>query len=142
MDQLIEFASDNLFLFVALFAVFAMLIKAEYEHQTTRMAQLSPARATRLLNDEENVLVLDVRSQKEFADGHIKSARHIPLQELNAAIDGLAGHKSGPVLVYCNSGNVSAKAGRILHLAGFERLNNLSGGILAWKEAGLPLTKK
>ncbi|HHO60029.1 MAG TPA: rhodanese-like domain-containing protein [Thiotrichales bacterium] len=142
MDQITEFVSNNLFLFVALFAVLVMLIKAEYEHQTSKAVQLSPSQATRLMNNHEDALVLDIRSKDEYAKGHIRQARNIPLAELKEQLDKLADYRDKPVIIYCNSGNTSSKAGRLLQSAGFTTIHNLAGGVAGWKEANLPLTKK
>ncbi len=142
MEQITEFVSNNIFLFIALLAVFVMLLKEEYLHQTNKASQLSPPQATRLMNNNSDMLILDTRTKDEFAKGHIKQAINIPLSELKDNVDKLQKYSGKPVLIYCNSGNTSQKAGRILQLSGFSDISNLAGGVLAWKEANLPLTKK
>ncbi len=142
MEHVTQFVSNNLFLFIAFFIVLAMLIKAEYEHQTSRSMQLSSAQAVRLLNNNPDVLVLDIRASKDFGNGHIGQAVNIPIAELKNELEKLAKYKDKQVLVYCNSGNTSSKAEKILQGNGFANINNLQGGIANWTEAGLPLTKK
>ena len=77
----------------------------------------------------------------EFAAGSVTSARNIPAAELAARSADLARFKNRPVILVCNSGAVSAKAVAPLTAAGFAEVYNLSGGISAWREAGMPLVK-
>jgi rhodanese-related sulfurtransferase len=142
MEQISEFVLNNLLLFAALAVVLVMLIKAELDHQANKGSFLSPSSAIRLMNNHEDALVLDVRTAADFKAGHIKGARNIPLSDLDNAIAGLSEDKKKPVLVYCNSGNTVNRAIKSLKKAGFEQVNNLEGGIAAWKEANLPLSKK
>lgn len=142
MEQLTEFVSNNIFLFIAWLAVFALLLKEEYAHQTNKAVQLQPSQATRLMNNSSDALVLDIRSADEFAKGHIKGALNIPLVDLKGGTDKLKKYIGKPVLIYCNSGSTSMRAGKILQDKGFDKVNNLAGGISSWKEASLPLTKK
>ena len=142
MDQLIEFVSNNLLLFAALIVVLVLLIKAELNHQANKGIQLSPSMAIRMMNNHEDALVVDVRTAAEFKGGHIKGAKNVPLKKFASAIESYAGYKDKQVLVYCNSGTTVVSAINQLKKAGFEKINNLEGGIAAWKEANLPLVKK
>lgn len=142
MEQISEFVLNNLLLFAALAVVLVMLIKAELDHQANKGSFLSPSSAIRLMNNHEDALVLDVRTAADFKAGHIKGAKNIPLSSLDSAIAGMSEDKSKPILVYCNSGNTVNRAIKALKKAGFEQVNNLEGGIAAWKEANLPLSKK
>jgi len=142
MAQISEFVLNNLLLFAALVAVLVMLIKAELEHQANKGLSLSSSMATRLMNNHSDILILDLRTAADFQNGHIKGAKNIPLKEFASSIEGLSSHKDKPVLLYCNSGNTVTSAIKLLKKAGFEKINNLDGGIAAWKEASMPLTKK
>ena len=141
MEQLIEFAGNHLFLVGAFVVVLALVIKAEYEHQSGRANQLDPTAAIRLMNNDEAV-VLDVREAADFNKGHIKNAKNIPFTSLKGQLENLQKDREKPVLAYCRSGNVSGKACRILKGSGFSNVHNLAGGILSWQDANLPLTKK
>ena len=142
MDQLIEFVSNNLLLFAALIVVLVLLIKAELNHQANKGIQLSPSMAIRLMNNHEDALIVDVRTAAEYKSGHIKGEKNTPLKEFASALERYAGYKDKPFLFYCNSGNTVVSAINQLKKAGFEKINNLEGGIAAWKEANLPLVKK
>ena len=141
MENLPEFFSNHIFLFGALFVVLALLIKAEFEHQTGKANLVSPVNAIRIMNNE-NALVLDVRTEAEYNKGHIKSARNIPLAKLQSRLAELDKHKDQPVLAYCNSGAMSGKACRLLQKSGFSKVHNIGGGVHGWQDANLPLTSK
>lgn len=142
MENLTEFVTNNLILFAALLGVMVMLIKAELDHQGSKGSLLSPAKAIRLMNNSQDALIVDVRSVADFKKGHIKGSKNTPLSEFSGVIDKYKAYKDKDVLVYCYSGNTATRAIKLLRKAGFEKVNNLQGGISAWKEANMPLTKR
>lgn len=92
------------------------------------------------LMTEPGVIVLDVRTAEEYKEGHIEGALNIDVRQgdfLQKAKAALPVERS--VAVYCRSGRRSADASRQLAAAGY-RCFNLSGGIMAWKSAGMPVT--
>jgi rhodanese-related sulfurtransferase len=102
---------------------------------------ISVTEATLLINREDAV-VIDVRESQEWSAGHIPNARHLALGQLDKRLSEIEKFKARPVIVCCASGNRSSSACGTLKRAGFERVFNLSGGIGAWKDAGLPVTNK
>lgn len=95
--------------------------------------------ATQLMN--RDALVLDVRETKELADGKLPAAVHIPLSELDKRVGEIAKNTSRPVVAYCARGQRSRAAGSALAKAGFKDVYHLSGGLAAWRGAGLPVEK-
>lgn len=142
MDQLTEFVTNHLLLFAALVVVLVMLIKAELDHQANKGVLISPSNAIRLMNNHDDAIVIDTRSAADFKNGHIKGAKSMPLAELSKSIEKIEQNKDKPVLIYCNSGSTAVRAVKQLKDAGFENISNLEGGIAAWKDANMPLTKK
>lgn len=142
MEQLTEFVTNNLILFAALLGVLVMLIKAELDHQVNKGLLISASTATRLMNNHDDVLIIDIRSAADFKNGHIKGAKNIPLNEFASGINDYSEFKDKAVLIYCNSGNTATRAIKLLKKANFAQINNLEGGIAAWKEANMPLSKK
>lgn len=142
MQQLSEFILNNLILFAALLAVMVMLIKSELDHQANKGSQLTPPMAIRLMNNNDDALIIDLRTVADYKGGHIKGAKNSPLSDFAKSVETYSSHKDKQVLVYCNSGNTATKAVKLLKNAGFESISNLDGGIAAWKEANLPLVKK
>lgn len=88
------------------------------------------------LMHQEGALVLDVRSDGEWAEGHLEGAAYIPFQSDDFSEQLAALPHDRPVLVYCAAGGRSAKAMNLLNAAGHPEVYNLVGGIGAWKEAG------
>lgn len=102
---------------------------------------ISVNEATLLINRQDAVVV-DVRETAEWSAGHIPNARHIALGQLAKHLSELDKFKDKPVIVVCASGNRSGTAGSVLMKNGFQQVYNLAGGIHAWSDAGLPMTKK
>ncbi len=76
--------------------------------------------------------ILDVRQPHEYDICHLPSARLIPLNELSTRVHEL--DRDSEIVVHCRSGARSAKAVKFLREAGFQRVKNLKGGILAWSD--------
>ena len=142
MQQMFEFIGNHPYLWMALAAVLVMLIRAEYEYRTNLSTQVAPMNAIRLINNNDDALVIDIRESGDFGKGHIKGATNLPLSSIKDKLDGLAQNKDSVVLAYCNSGATSNKACRLLTQAGFTNVHNIAGGINAWLEAKLPTTVK
>jgi rhodanese-related sulfurtransferase len=104
-------------------------------------AEISPTAATLLMN-REDAMVLDVREMSEWNSGHIANARHIALTQLDKHLVEIEKFKQTPVIVCCATGSRSQTVRDKLVKAGFEKVFNLAGGIAAWSDASLPLTKK
>ena len=87
------------------------------------------------------VIVIDVRDQESFNKGHITNAIHIPFDELEAKKEMLAKkYKQRPIVVSCDRGNLSGRARiKLIGLLEKNEVYNLNGGIVKWKEDGLPL---
>lgn len=79
-------------------------------------------------------LILDVRTEQEFLDGHIPGARLIPHDKIGDYMDSLSEHKDDPVLVYCGTGKRAGKAAEQLEEAGFEQVLTLEGNFPGWKD--------
>ena len=138
-QQLIEFAGNHRLLVLALLAIIVMLIASEIQQRLSRVKQVSPAEATRLLN-HENAIMIDMRTDKDYRDGHIANALNVPTG--NADIPAtLNKYRERAVVVYCQRGQRSIAFCNKLSKQGFESVYNLKGGVLAWQKAELPLTK-
>ena len=92
--------------------------------------------------NNDDVIVLDVRESSEYSAGHIRDSIHIPIGSLSKRLNELDKFKNKKVLAYCRSGNRSNTACRTLSKQGFENVNNMSGGVISWTAANLPLSKK
>ena len=142
MQQMFEFVGNHPYLWMGLAAVSFMLIKAEFESRMSSSIHLNPTNAIRLINNNDDALIIDVRESTEFGKGHIKGASNIPLSSFKDKLDALTQDKNSAVLAYCNSGATSTKACRLLTQAGFTNVHNITGGISGWVDAKLPVTIK
>lgn len=86
-------------------------------------------------------LVLDVRTPREFAGGHLEDAQLVPVQVFRRQLPELMPHRDRPVFVYCRTGNRSTVAAKMLVDAGFTNVVNLRRGIVEWQREGLPTVR-
>ena len=111
--------------------------------------ELSPAQAAAADNDAAIGVIVDVREPGEYQQGHLPRAINIPrgLLEIRAdpnspATDAaLSGDPAARILVYCakGPGARSLLAAQTLRSMGYEHVEVLGGGLIAWAEAGLPV---
>ncbi len=104
-------------------------------------SDISVNEATLLIN-RKDALVVDVRETAEWSTGHIQNARHLALGQFAKHISEIDKFKEKPIIVVCARGNRSRSACGALKKAGFQQVFNLTGGVNAWREAGLPMVKK
>ena len=104
---------------------------------TSSSASVTPKEAAERLSRGEIELV-DVREPDEWRAGHAPGARHIPLADLPAHLDDLAGN--GPVAFVCQAGGRSKAATDLAGGHGIQALN-VDGGMLAWQDADLDVTR-
>lgn len=124
---------------IALVAVLLIGLSACAGESNAAVTNLNVAEFANVLATED-VVILDVRTPAEFADGHIANAINIDAQSGNfaAEIEGL--DKTKTYAVYCRSGNRSGTATQIMAEAGFSKLYNMNGGTIDWTNSGFALT--
>jgi rhodanese-related sulfurtransferase len=99
----------------------------------------SPLELQAWLKVKRRPLVLDVRTPREYATGHIAGAKLLPQEALREASAKLPRDRA--IVCVCRSGRRSARACRELANLGFAEVSNLSGGMVAWRAADLPVRK-
>jgi molybdopterin/thiamine biosynthesis adenylyltransferase/rhodanese-related sulfurtransferase len=111
--------------------------------QQTRaeITELDATRARELIDGGEQ-LVIDVREQDEWDEGHIPGAVHIPRGYLESRVERAAPDPSRPIVVYCSAGNRSAFAAKTLAELGYEDVVSVAGGFTDWKRNGFPVELK
>lgn len=105
------------------------------EVRTIGVAEFEKMRA------DTNSVVLDVRTPREFAGGHVPGATNLPISapDFEKRLESL--DRNRPYLVHCAVGVRSGKAVRQMKKMGFKQIFDFSGGWTAWKEAGKPVEK-
>ena len=86
---------------------------------------------------DAGAVLVDVPEPEEWRAGHAQGARHIPLGELSRRAGELP--KEREILLICRGGNRSRTAAQLLAWAGYERVVNVHGGMMAWMRPSLPL---
>ena len=86
--------------------------------------------------------LVDVREQVEWDAGHIAGSTFIPLGVVLDQIESAVPDKDRELVIYCRSGARSGKAVDLLRKAGFQRIRNMTGGILAWSDKVDPSVPK
>ena len=139
MEQLFEFVSRHPYLVSGAVIVTILIVVTEVRLRREGGTGLSPNEAIRLSN--HGALVLDVRDSEQFAQGHIQNARHIAFADLADSLEKLKKQKQKPVLVYCDTGGISARAVALMRRSGFEQVFSLRAGLTDWRRDNLPLVK-
>jgi rhodanese-related sulfurtransferase len=103
--------------------------------------KVTPAEFEKLVADKDNV-ILDVRTAKEFADGHIARATNIDYRSKDFARKIANLDKDKTYLVYCAVGGRSTSACEKMNKLDFPHLYNLDGGITRWQREGKPVEKE
>lgn len=141
LGNFLDFLADHYVLSSAavLLAIAIALVEAKRAFKPWR--DVGPFELTQLVNS--GAVLVDVRSDKSFRDGHIAGARRCDLADVEAT---LATSKSGAakddaVVLYCESGSASDKAAEKLALAGYRKVATLRGGIATWRTENLPLAR-
>ena len=132
-----KFIIDHIFLVALVVVSGGALLWPALQPKGKRASALE---VTQLLNRGKTVMV-DVRDAAEFAKGHLRDAKNIPLADLGSRIGELDKSKGKTVVVVCQTGARADKAVKQLQSAGFDDIVSLDGGVTAWQAAGLPTTK-
>jgi phage shock protein E len=103
----------------------------------TPSVQITPAEAYAKL--QQGAFILDVRTQDEFNESHIKGSTLIPLDELQDRLDEVPIDKE--IVVVCRSGRRSQTGASILQKAGVKQVSSMKGGLQAWMDANYPVEK-
>lgn len=100
---------------------------------------VSPEAAAEIIANTPDVVILDIRTPEEFAEGFVEGASNIDFYRSDFAgqLDVL--DKDAPYVVYCRSDNRSGEAMEIFADLGFTNVTEIDGGIVNWYESGLPI---
>ena len=138
MIELIEFLQGELLLTGTLFALIILLIVNIYSDKFKKYKVVDTNGAVSLMDDDE-LIILDVREEKERTSGYINDDLNIPVGKVKNKLDSL--DKSKNILVYCKSGTRADRIADLLCKNKFQNVYSLKGGFNAWKKAELPIKK-
>ncbi|WP_313315873.1 rhodanese-like domain-containing protein [Pulveribacter sp.] len=133
-----NFVLDNWYLIFIALASGGLLLVPVLRGATA--GGVSAAQAVQLINREKAV-VIDVCEPEEYAAGHVGGAKNVPLGQLQERLPQVVKNKAVPLVLVCAKGPRSARAAAIAKSLGYDRAQPLSGGLAAWREAGMPVEK-
>ena len=124
------------------------------------MAQQHPARFLQLVDDAkkrirettidkvkakldqgEQFLLVDVREESEWAQGHLPGAIHLGKGIIERDIEGRVPDLNAPIILYCGGGFRSALAADNLQKMGYKNVISMDGGVRGWREKGFPMPR-
>jgi len=141
MQEYIAFFQENMILSLVWVGLLVALIMNIVKSATAAYKEISANEVTTLMN-RENGVVVDIRAKDEYRKGHITDAVHILPSDIKTGNFGsLENRKSDPIIVVCKTGQTAQESANLLAKAGFEKVNMLKNGLVAWNEANLPLVK-
>lgn len=124
------------------FSMTLLLLMASHSCHAQLAADISQADLLKRINTHYANLILDVRSQEEFKEGHLPGAINIPFDRLDSRLAEIDSYKNKEVVLYCGSGGRVIIAALILRSAGFNKLLHLEGDMDAWASSGkLPVVR-
>jgi rhodanese-related sulfurtransferase len=136
--EFIQFLQGELLLTGTLFALIILLIVNIYSEKNRKYQVVDTNGAVSLMDDDD-LIILDVREEKERKIGFLSNDINIPMGPLKTKMDTL--DKSKNILVYCKSGTRSDRIADILSKNDFQKVSSLKGGFNAWLKADLPIEK-
>ena len=118
--------------FVLMILSIVLLTSCSSSKNTSGYRQISMNEAVKMMKNEKNYIILDVRRPDEYAEGHIPGAINVPNEDIGTAEIPELPDKAQLILVYCRSGRRSKEASEKLVKLGYTNVVEF-GGILDWK---------
>lgn len=121
----------NKFIFCLIMSII-LLGGCAKEGEKAMYKQISQDEAKQIMDEEQDVMILDVRTEEEYAEGHIPDAICIPNETIDENVSALLTDENQTILVYCRSGNRSKQAAQKLANLGYTDIREF-GGITTWQ---------
>ena len=141
MEQVFEFAGNNLLLVGGFIAVLGLLVWTEVMRKVQGLTELTPAQAVGWINDP-NAVIVDISPVADFSKGHIVNARNIQPSRLAKPDKEIQKLKDNKLLVVCKSGQTAISAAANLRKLGATEVAVLKGGMAQWRGDQFPVTTK
>lgn len=141
MEQVIEFAGNNLLLVGGFVAILGFLAWTEITRKVQGLNELTPAQAVPWINDGDAVII-DISPVADFNKGHIVNARNLQASRLSNPDAEIEKLKDSKLLVVCKSGQTAVAAAGSLRKMGASEVAVLKGGKTQWRGDQFPVTTK
>ncbi len=116
------------------FALISSVAMADYAGEWDQQTVLAKGAAG-------SALIVDVRTPKEYAAGHVPGAINVPHNDIDSHMSQLESYKNKDVVIYCRSGKRAGMAEATLAQKGFTQVYHLKGDMNGWKAANLKMEK-
>lgn len=104
--------------------------------QSQSIKNVTTAEAEKMIKDNPNLVILDVRTAEEYAEGHLDKSVQMDVTKSDFETEAAKLDKTKTYLVYCRSGKRSATACEMLAKLGFANVSNMQGGYMSWSAEG------
>lgn len=122
----------KLFLILSLICTLIAIAGCSKKDDKSTFTTINAEEAKKMMDENKDIIILDVRTEEEYQEGHIEGAILIPDNEVAEKSESKLNDKSATILVYCRSGRRSANASRALNELGYINIYDF-GGINDWK---------
>jgi rhodanese-related sulfurtransferase len=109
------------------------------EDAKSRVLEISVEEVHAKQQRREDFVLVDIREDSEWGQGHAAGAMHLGKGILERDIEGRIPNKEAEIVLYCGGGFRSALAGDAIQRMGYTRVLSMAGGIKAWRDRGLPM---
>jgi rhodanese-related sulfurtransferase len=140
MDRVAEFVSNHALLCAGFLAVLTLWIFGEVSRKTRKYREIGAQEAVRFIN-RESAIVLDMRPETEYREGHIVSAKNLALDTLETRGPELDKSQGSPIIVYATNPQTAITACEKLVARGFQRVMTLAGGYQGWVGENYPVVR-
>lgn len=137
--MLIDFVTENWYLFAALAVIVVMLIAEPIIRQASGVKSVSVLEMPQLTRDKS--IIVDVSEPADFKKSHIPDAVNHPAKFLSKDSKPIEKHKNKNVILVCRMGNKSQSVAKHLIKSGFEKVYVVNGGMAAWQKENLPVKR-
>ncbi|RJQ65773.1 MAG: rhodanese-like domain-containing protein [Desulfobacteraceae bacterium] len=103
-----------------------------------KVPEVEASELNEALRSDSPPQILDVRTRREYKNGHIEGSIHVPITELRSRVDQLPFDRRKRVVTICLTAHRSIPALRVLKAHGFEDVLQLAGGMVDWRRKRLP----
>lgn len=129
---MINYIRDNLtFILIIIFFIVVFYPKLSVK-LNKNVKNVSGDEAEKLIKENKDIVILDVRTKNEYNSGHINGAKLMPVSEISSRIGELEKYKDKPILVHCASGGRSPKAVKVLLKNNFTPIYHMNHGLSGW----------
>jgi rhodanese-related sulfurtransferase len=141
MEHLLEFIKNHWLLWLAFFVLLGLIAFEETRKSVRGIRRLAPDEVVNLMNHHE-AIVLDLREHTSFIHSHILGSVNLHLTSADDLAIKIEPYKNKGIILLGKDDFSTLSFGTKLKKLGITKIYLLKGGVVAWKNAGLPLTKK